>query len=85
MKLKEARRRAGLGRVKAAKLSGVDASSIFRYETGRRVPGIENATRIARALGVGTGEVDEFRPALEEAEAAGIFAEGRSEGDTHER
>ena len=75
MKLKDARRRAGLGRVKAAKLWGTDASTLYRYEVGQRVPGIENATKIARALSVKPGEIDEFLPALKEAEDVRVVAE----------
>ncbi len=72
MKLKEARVGAGIGREKAARLAGMDRASLYKIETGKRVPGIEVATRIARVLAVKLSEIDEFAPALAKAEAAGL-------------
>jgi len=76
MRLKQAKREAGIGRVKAGKMTGVDASTIYRIEAGLRTPGIETATRICRGLGLDVRRIDEFRPALEEAEAAGVVITG---------
>lgn len=70
--LREARRRAGLGRVKCARLAGIDAPSLGRYETGKVVPGLVRALRIAKVLDVEVGEIAEFVPTLREAEAAGL-------------
>lgn len=70
--LREARRRAGLGRVKCASLAGIDAPSLARYETGTVQPGLIRALKIARVLGVRADEVAEFLPALREAQDAGL-------------
>lgn len=35
-----------------AELSGIDLGSIARYETGNTTPGLENAFKLASALGV---------------------------------
>ena len=65
MKLKEARIEAGLGRLRCAKLAGIGKPLLYRYELGLRTPGIENATKIARVLGVEIGDIEEFRSAAE--------------------
>ena len=70
--LREARKRAGLGRAKCAMLAGIDAPSLGRYETGKVRPGLVRAVRIAEVLGIRVDEVAEFVPALREAEAAGL-------------
>ncbi len=70
--LREARRRAGLGRTKCAMLAGIDAPSLARYETGRVQPGLLRALKIAKVLGVRADEVAEFLPALREAQDAGL-------------
>jgi len=75
MTLREARRRAGLGRVKCARLAGIDAPSLGRYEAGQVVPGLVRALRIAKVLGVEIGEVKEFVPTVRDAEAAGVVFE----------
>ena len=72
MKLKEARIGVGIGREKAARLAGMDRAGLYKIETGKRVPGIEVATRIARVLAVNLSEIDEFAPALAKVEAAGL-------------
>src|SRR5215211_866748 len=61
VKLKEARLKAGLGRLRCAKLAGIGKPLLYRYELGLRKPGPENATKIARVLGVELGEIEEFR------------------------
>jgi DNA-binding XRE family transcriptional regulator len=68
--LKAARIGAGLGREKCASLAGVNRTLILRYETGRAVPGIVNAAKIARVIGVGLDEIREFEHAMAQAEAA---------------
>ena len=60
MKLKEARLRAGLGRLRCAKLAGIDKPLLYRYELGLRTPGFENATKIARVLDVDLTDIEEF-------------------------
>ena len=70
--LKEARKRAGLGREKCAALSGISGPLILRYESGKARPGIVNAAKLARVIGAELHEVREFEHALEEAEAAGL-------------
>jgi|SRR5215212_978529 len=65
VKLKEARLKAGLGRLRCAKLAGIGKPLLYRYELGLRTPGPENATKIARVLCVELGEIEEFRPAAE--------------------
>ncbi len=82
MKLREARQKAGYGRPKASRLADIDYSALYRIETGVRVPRIETALRISGALGLDPWTIDEFRPALEKAEAAGLIvrANGKSKG-----
>jgi transcriptional regulator with XRE-family HTH domain len=70
--LKEARVRTGLGREKCSALSGVNRVLILRYENGKAVPGIVNAAKIARVIGVELHEVKEFEHAVAEAETAGL-------------
>ncbi len=72
VKLKEARVGVGIGREKAARLAGIDRAGLYKIETGKRVPGIEVATRIARVLAVKLSDIDEFAPALAKAESAGL-------------
>jgi transcriptional regulator with XRE-family HTH domain len=67
--LAEAIRRSGLTKTECAESSGVSRSQLYMYETGRLRPELQNATRIAGALGVEVGEIAEFTSALEEAEA----------------
>lgn len=83
--LKEARVRAGLGREKAARLSGVNRVLILRYEKQQAVPGIANAAKIARVLGVELNEIWEFEHAAAEAEAAGLVMIDARENDGVER
>jgi transcriptional regulator with XRE-family HTH domain len=67
--LTEAIRASGLTKTECAKASGVSRSQLYMYETGKLRPELKNAVRIAEVLGVEVGEVAEFRPALEEADA----------------
>ena len=71
--LREARKLAGLGRLKCARLASIDAASLGRYETGKVQPGIKNATRIAEVLGVRVDEIVEFIPAVQEVQGAGFI------------
>jgi transcriptional regulator with XRE-family HTH domain len=73
MKLMEARLELGLGRIRAAKLCGMDKAELYKIETGRRVPRAGVALRIARALGLDPHAVEEFEPALGDVEALGLI------------
>lgn len=81
MALKAARVRAGLGREKCSALSGVNRVLILRYENGKAVPGIVNAAKIARVLGVELHEVKEFEHAMAEAETAGLTTANPPQND----
>lgn len=50
MAIKEIREAAGMSQESLAVASGVTRVSIARYEAGERVPSLEIAARIARAL-----------------------------------
>lgn len=50
MAIKEIREAAGMSQESLATASGVTRVSIARYEAGERVPSLEIAARIARAL-----------------------------------
>jgi transcriptional regulator with XRE-family HTH domain len=50
MAIKEIREAAGMSQESLAAAAGVTRVSIARYETGERVPSLEIAARIARAL-----------------------------------
>jgi transcriptional regulator with XRE-family HTH domain len=79
--LKEARIGAGLGREKCAALAGVNRALILRYETGQSVPGIVNAAKIARVIGVELDEIREFEHAVAEAEAARLVVDDLDSDD----
>lgn len=83
--LKDARIGSGLGREKCAALSGVNRVLILRYETGQAVPGIVNAAKIARVIGVELDEVKEFEHAVSEAEAARLVVDDPDPDDGAER
>lgn len=51
-RIKTARKKAGMTQAKLAAISGVAAISIHQYEAGKRHPQLEQALRIAGALGV---------------------------------
>jgi transcriptional regulator with XRE-family HTH domain len=72
MKLKQARIETGFGRLKASKYIGIDKAQLYRYEAGLVRPGIEAIARISEALGLDPWTIDEFLPALNSAEAAGL-------------
>ena len=57
--LRNARRRAGIGLDRCSRLSGVSVRDVIRYEQGRATPGIKNAARIARVLGVRVDSIEE--------------------------
>jgi len=70
--LRAARKRAGLGLEPCARKAGVTVRLLIGYEMGRQRPGIANAARLARALGVRVDQIEEFAPAVREVEAAGF-------------
>lgn len=70
--LRAARKRAGLGLEPCARKAGVTVRLLIGYEMGRQTPGITNAARLSRALGVRVDRIAEFRPAVREVEAAGF-------------
>ena len=78
----EARKRAGLGLERCSRFSGVSVRDVIRYERGRTSPGIRNAARIARVLGVRVDEIAEFLPAVREVEEAGFILADRAEAET---
>jgi transcriptional regulator with XRE-family HTH domain len=47
-----ARRARGWSQVRLAQEAGLSASTIEKYEQGRRTPSAENAERMAKALGL---------------------------------
>ena len=75
--LREARKQAGLGLPACSQRTGVDIPSLVRYEKGTTRPRIENAAKIADALGIRVDEVAEFLPAVREVEAAGFVLANR--------
>ena len=63
MTLKELRESKGLVQEDLAQLLGVQASTICRYETGKRIPDIEMLDKIAHIFGISRGEaMDLFLP-----------------------
>ena len=80
VKLREARQRAGYGRPKASRLCDIDYPSLYRIETGTRVPRIETVLRISEALHLDPWSIDEFVPTLEKAEAAGLIVRPSEKG-----
>ena len=57
----------------------------MRYETGRAVPGIVNAAKIARVIGVDLDEVREFEHAKAQAKAARLIVDNPDPDDGAER
>jgi len=84
MGLRTARKRAGLGLEPCARKAGVTVRLLIAYEMGRQRPGITNASRLARALGVRVDRIEEFVPAVREVEAAG-FALAETDGQNGAR
>ena len=70
--LRAARKRAGLGLEPCARKAGVTVRLLIGYEMGRQRPGITNAARLARAVGVRVDRIEEFVPAVREVESAGF-------------
>ena len=52
MTLREARTKAGLSMQALAKAVGVSPAAICRYESGKRLPKLAIAKRIAKVLGI---------------------------------
>ncbi len=82
LRMMEARKRAGIGLERCSRFSGVSVRDVIRYERGRTSPGIKNAARIARVLGVRVDEIAEFIPAVREVEAAGFVLADRVKAET---
>ncbi len=80
MKLIEARQKVGYGRPKASRLADIDYPSLYRIETGVRVPRIETVMRVSEALGLDPWSIDEFIPTLEKAAAAGLIVRSSEKG-----
>lgn len=59
-RMKEARIRAGYGVAELANLIGVSQPVISYFESGRRVPTINNLQKIAEALGVSVAYLGDF-------------------------
>jgi transcriptional regulator with XRE-family HTH domain len=86
MNLKEARIRAGLGRRRASRCIGMGVPQLYRYEAGLLRPGIEAVMRISRGLGLDDPwQIEEFRAALEQAEALGLVGPADNNGHLGEQ
>ena len=57
IKLILARDSAGLTREQLSEKAGVEANSIYRYETGRQVPNFPTVIRLAKGLGVSVADL----------------------------
>ena len=83
--LRAARKRVGLGLEPCARKAGVTVRLLIAYEMGRQTPGIKNAARLARALGVRVDSIEEFLPAVRETEDAGfVLAETNDRNGTED-
>lgn len=62
MKMMLARDKAGLTREQLSERAGVEANSIYRYETGKQVPNFPTVIRLAKALFVSVADLvpDEY-------------------------
>jgi len=65
MKLRDARRRKFYSAADLAEKADVSAGTIYAVETGRELPVLRTARKLAAALDVDPLQVDEFRAALE--------------------
>lgn len=70
--LRELRKGMGLGLERCSRRADINVRTLIQYEQGRSRPGLVNAAKIARGLGVRIEEVSELRPALREIEAIGF-------------
>jgi transcriptional regulator with XRE-family HTH domain len=50
-RLQRIRQRSGLSQPRLAEAAGLAVASVRNYEQGRRMPGLEEAAKMARALG----------------------------------
>ena len=57
IKLMLARDNSGLTREQLSEKAGVEANSIYRYETGKQVPNFPTVIRLAKALGVSVADL----------------------------
>lgn len=69
-RLRDLRLSRALSQRDLAQLSGVAQQTVVDLELGRREPRLQTIRRLAQALGVEPGHVDEFRRAIEEKAAA---------------
>lgn len=62
VKIMLARDRVGLTREQLSELAGIEANSIYRYETAKQVPNFPTVIRIAKALNVSVADIvpDEY-------------------------
>ncbi len=78
MKLKEARAQKLLTMAELAAASGVSLATIRNIEQGSSTPRLPIVRKIAGALGIDAGEIDEFRQSME-ATARGRKPTGEGE------
>ena len=57
IKMMLARDKAGLTREQLSERAGIEANSIYRYETGKQVPNFPTVIRLARELGVSVADL----------------------------
>lgn len=57
IKMMLARDKAGLTREQLSERAGVEANSIYRYETGKQVPNFPTVIRLAKALSVSVADL----------------------------
>ena len=55
--LREIRKSKGMTQEALATASGVNRVSIAKYETGRALPSVKTAGKLAKALGVSVGDI----------------------------
>ena len=67
MKLKDIRAQKFLTRQDLASKAGVGASTIYAIESGREIPTLRSARKLAEALEIDPMEVEEFKAAYQRA------------------
>ena len=70
--LRELRKNMGLGLERCSRKTHINVRTLIQYEQGRSQPGLVNAAKIARGLGVQIAGVTELQPALREIEDIGF-------------
>lgn len=71
MKLKDARTSKFLSTRDLAQAAGVSHSTVAAIESGRELPMLRTARKLAEALGIEPTDVDEFKAALARARGNG--------------